>query len=71
MLKISKFRNNAAKGEEEQAVEADESGWKLVHGDVFRYPANKELFCAILGNGVQLLCLVAGILFLACLGNSP
>lgn len=52
-------------------METDESGWKLVHGDVFRYPANKELFCAILGNGVQLLCLVAGILFLACLGNSP
>jgi len=57
-----------AKGEEEQAVETDESGWKLVHGDVFRYPANRELFSAILGNGVQLLCLVIGVLFLACLG---
>lgn len=29
--------------------EAEETGWKLVHGDVFRVPNNKELFCAILG----------------------
>jgi hypothetical protein len=27
-----------------------------------------QVFCAVLGNGVQLLCLVVGILFLACLG---
>jgi len=48
--------------------EAEETGWKLVHGDVFRVPNNKELFCAILGNGVQLLSIAVGVLFLACLG---
>jgi len=33
-----------------------------VHGDVFRFPDNKELFCAVLGNGVQLLCMTVGVL---------
>ena len=31
------------------AVQTEDSGWKLVHGDVFRFPNNRELFCAILG----------------------
>ena len=35
---------------------------------VCRYPNHKELFCAIIGNGAQLLCMCIGILFLACLG---
>jgi transmembrane 9 superfamily protein 1 len=34
----------------------------------YRYPENKELFCAVLGNGSQLLCMCFGVLFLACLG---
>mmetsp|Transcript_19511 Transcript_19511/g.54326 ORF Transcript_19511/g.54326 Transcript_19511/m.54326 type:complete len:583 (-) Transcript_19511:43-1791(-) len=62
------FLRYARSEDEEQVTEAEESGWKLIHGDVFRYPQNKEVFCAILGNGVQLLCMCVGILFLACLG---
>jgi hypothetical protein len=46
----------------------EETGWKLVHGDVFRTPSNPELLCAVLGNGMQLLCLVIGVLFLALIG---
>mmetsp|Transcript_10305 Transcript_10305/g.24091 ORF Transcript_10305/g.24091 Transcript_10305/m.24091 type:complete len:597 (+) Transcript_10305:111-1901(+) len=53
---------------DEEQPEVEESGWKLVHGDVFRFPAHKELFCAVLGNGVQLLCMTIGVLALACLG---
>lgn len=30
---------------------SDESGWKQVHGDVFRPPSNLVLFSAILGSG--------------------
>uniref|UniRef100_A0A7S0N4S3 Transmembrane 9 superfamily member n=1 Tax=Cryptomonas curvata TaxID=233186 RepID=A0A7S0N4S3_9CRYP len=62
------FLRYARSEDEEQVTEAEESGWKLIHGDVFRYPNNKEVFCAILGNGAQLLCLCIGLLFLACLG---
>ena len=54
--------------EEETGMDQDESGWKLVNGDVFRFPQHKELFAAVLGNGAQLLCMCLGVLFLACLG---
>jgi hypothetical protein len=43
----------------------DESGWKLVHGDVFRFPTNKTLLCAALGSGSQLLALTCAILIMA------
>jgi len=33
--------------------DADESGWKLVHGDVFRPPAWPMLFSVLVGSGVQ------------------
>ena len=46
----------------------EETGWKLVHGDVFRPPPHPELLCAVLGNGMQLLCIVIGVLLLALLG---
>lgn len=32
---------------------ADESGWKLVHADVFRPPQNKMMLCVLVGSGVQ------------------
>ena len=32
----------------------EESGWKLVHGDVFRPPRFHMLLSALLGTGVQL-----------------
>eukprot|EP01128_Nolandella_sp_AFSM9_P007101 TRINITY_DN3797_c0_g1_i2.p1 TRINITY_DN3797_c0_g1~~TRINITY_DN3797_c0_g1_i2.p1 ORF type:complete len:439 (-),score=62.94 TRINITY_DN3797_c0_g1_i2:108-1403(-) len=42
--------------EEEVEVELDgESGWKQVHGDVFRSPARLTLFSAMIGSGAQLL----------------
>ncbi|KAH7288216.1 hypothetical protein KP509_31G017400 [Ceratopteris richardii] len=31
----------------------EETGWKLVHGDVFRPPANYGLLCVYVGSGVQ------------------
>ncbi len=30
---------------------AEESGWKLVHGDVFRPPRHPELLSALVGTG--------------------
>jgi transmembrane 9 superfamily protein 2/4 len=35
----------------------EETGWKLVHGDVFRLPRYPRLFVAIVGSGVQILCM--------------
>ncbi|KAL0482691.1 phagocytic receptor MP70 [Acrasis kona] len=46
----------------------EETGWKLVHTDVFRFPSNINLLAAILGNGVHLLGLIFCILSLAILG---
>lgn len=34
-------------------LDEEESGWKYVHGDVFRFPPHKNLFCAFVGTGTQ------------------
>lgn len=33
--------------------EAEETGWKLVHGDVFRPPQRPLLLSVLVGSGVQ------------------
>lgn len=42
------------------AMEEEESGWKYVHGDVFRFPPYKNLFCAFVGTGTQVRSLTQG-----------
>ena len=32
----------------------EESGWKLVHGDVFRPPIYRRLLVALTGAGIQI-----------------
>ncbi|KAL7493347.1 hypothetical protein ACHAWT_003632 [Skeletonema menzelii] len=39
---------------DDSTMEEEESGWKLIHGDVFRFPEYPVLFCASVGTGVQL-----------------
>lgn len=34
-------------------VDEEEAGWKYIHGDVFRFPPNKSLFCSFVGTGSQ------------------
>ena len=41
--------------ENELLLPEEESGWKLLHGDVFRCPHYPELFAAVIGNGSQLI----------------
>lgn len=48
--------------------DAEESGWKYCHGDVFRFPSNRNLFCALVGTGTQLFCLGIFIFLLSCVG---
>jgi len=40
--------------DEETAEDQEETGWKYIHGDVFRFPKFKSLFAAALGSGTQL-----------------
>ncbi|KNG50568.1 endosomal integral membrane protein [Stemphylium lycopersici] len=47
---------------------ADDSGWKLVHGDVFRPPQNPLLLSVLLGNGAQLFAMTALTIVFALLG---
>eukprot|EP01090_Pellita_catalonica_P018482 TRINITY_DN5992_c0_g1_i1.p1 TRINITY_DN5992_c0_g1~~TRINITY_DN5992_c0_g1_i1.p1 ORF type:complete len:647 (-),score=75.10 TRINITY_DN5992_c0_g1_i1:89-1903(-) len=46
----------------------DETGWKLVHGDVFRPPDNKILLSVSVGTGVQTLAMAAVVMVFAVLG---
>ncbi|CAI8586084.1 unnamed protein product [Vicia faba] len=54
--------------DEEALDDQEESGWKYIHGDVFRYPRFKALFAAALGIGSQLFTLVIFIFMLALVG---
>jgi transmembrane 9 superfamily protein 2/4 len=60
---IVKYNDLATKEEIEE-----ETGWKLVHGDVFRRPAHAQLFVATIGCGVQLLGMACVTLFFGALG---
>ncbi|KAF8454673.1 hypothetical protein BDZ91DRAFT_747299 [Kalaharituber pfeilii] len=39
----------------------DMTGWKLVHGDVFRPPAASKFFAPVVGSGAQLLAVCIGL----------
>ncbi|KAJ0722441.1 putative nonaspanin (TM9SF) [Helianthus annuus] len=66
---ISKYSHDV---EETQVAENhEETGWKNIHGDVFRFPKHKSLFAAALGSGTHLLVLIVSILVLGHLGFFP
>jgi len=46
----------------------DETGWKLVHGDVFRPPAFRMLLSVLVGSGVQVFSMTLVTLVFALLG---
>ena len=50
------------------ATGVEDSGWKQVHGDVFRAPKVLPLLAAILGTGWQLVTLVMGVVLFAVAG---
>ncbi|KAF3976332.1 hypothetical protein ACB098_04G062200 [Castanea mollissima] len=54
--------------DEETAEDQEETGWKYIHGDVFRYPKYKSIFAAALGSGTQLFTLTVFIFILALVG---
>nr|XP_043613338.1 transmembrane 9 superfamily member 3-like [Erigeron canadensis]XP_043613339.1 transmembrane 9 superfamily member 3-like [Erigeron canadensis] len=66
---ISKYSNDVE--ENQVADNQEETGWKNIHGDVFRFPKHKSLFAAALGSGSQLLVLIVSMLVLGLLGFFP
>jgi transmembrane 9 superfamily protein 2/4 len=56
--------NDPANAEEAR----DETGWKMVHNDVFRPPAAGNLLAALVGSGAQLGGMMLITLIFACLG---
>ncbi|XP_072967212.1 transmembrane 9 superfamily member 8-like isoform X2 [Typha angustifolia] len=46
----------------------EETGWKLVHGDVFRPPSNSDLLCVYVGTGVQFFGMLLVTMIFAVLG---
>jgi len=73
LILIRTVRNDFAKyaREEEEAEPGlgDESGWKQLHGDVFREPPHLMLFSALYGTGWQLAVLAFGVILYAALGR--
>ncbi|KAA8545501.1 hypothetical protein F0562_020285 [Nyssa sinensis] len=75
MILMRTLRNDYAKYAREdddlETLERDvseESGWKLVHGDVFRPPRNLVLLSALVGTGAQLALLILLVILLAIIG---
>ncbi|KAK9907506.1 hypothetical protein WJX75_004955 [Coccomyxa subellipsoidea] len=55
-------------GESSAKDDVEESGWKMVSGDVFRSPKSAMLLCVQLGSGVQIILSSFITLFFAALG---
>ncbi|GJZ36255.1 transmembrane 9 superfamily member 1-like protein [Tanacetum coccineum] len=75
MILMRTLRNDYAKYAREdddlETLERDvneESGWKLVHGDVFRPPRNMALLSAVVGTGAQMALLILLVILLAIVG---
>lgn len=46
----------------------EDSGWKLVHGDIFRIPTKSMLLSTLVGSGLQLFLMIVVSIFFAALG---
>ena len=70
MIIIRTLRRDIAKYNQDDSLEEamEETGWKLVHGDVFRPPQRAKLLCALVGSGVQIFLMALITIFFATLG---
>lgn len=70
MIMIRTLRRDIARYNADESLEEtlEESGWKLVHGDVFRPPRYPKLFAAMVGSGVQIFCMALVTIVLAMFG---
>lgn len=63
------FTRYMQQDQDELGITEEETGWKLIHGDVFRFPKHKMIFAALLGSGTQLLCMTIGVLTLSIISS--
>lgn len=71
MIMLRTLRRDISHYNEVQTLEEaqEESGWKLVHGDVFRSPRFSPMLLAVLaGSGAQLFAMALSTLSFALLG---
>ncbi|XP_067096178.1 transmembrane 9 superfamily member 4 [Osmerus mordax] len=70
MIIIRTLRKDIANYNREDDIEdtMEESGWKNVHGDVFRPPRYPMVLSSLLGSGIQLFCMILIVIFVAMLG---
>ena len=64
---IGELDADADVSSDEESVE-ELTGWKLVHGDVFRTPSHAGILAPLIGSGMQLVFMTAGLLLLSCFG---
>ena len=64
----AKYAQHGADDVEDRGGDTEESGWKLVHGDVFRAPRHLPTLAALLGTGVQMATLVLFVILITIFG---
>ncbi len=76
LILIRTLRNDFARYAKDEDIDVEgiqvigeDSGWKQVHGDVFRAPDQLILFSALIGTGWQLAILVFGVILYAIAGK--
>ena len=70
LIIIRTLRKDIARYNKDDEVDeaVEETGWKLVHGDVFRPPAHPTLLVASLGSGIQIFSMVLIVIVFAMFG---
>ncbi|GAB6029941.1 Transmembrane 9 super member 4 [Chamberlinius hualienensis] len=70
MIIIRTLRRDIARYNRDDDLEEalEETGWKLVHGDVFRPPQYSKLFASLIATGIQIFCMALITIFFAMLG---
>lgn len=70
MIIVRTLRRDIARYNKDEEMEdtMEETGWKLVHGDVFRPPRYPKLFASVIGSGIQIFFMTFITIFFAMLG---
>lgn len=75
LILLRTLRNDFAKYAKDEDVDVEglqvigeDTGWKQIHGDVFRAPEQLVFFSALIGSGWQLATLVLGVILYAIAG---
>ncbi|XP_041357103.1 transmembrane 9 superfamily member 4-like [Gigantopelta aegis] len=70
MIMVRTLRRDIAKYNKDDDIDEtiEETGWKLVHGDVFRPPRFSKLLTSLIGAGMQILFMAVITIFFAMLG---